>query len=361
VYYLEDPMLSRLGRCFWAFFLGLLSPAVAVAVAGAAEFGPQGVVREFCRADGLGQRVNVSGWFSVAPLVEWNLEPAWDHVLLVSGYSVSSPRPSEKGALAVDVHYSIVGQLSSRGLQTDSRVETITYRVHAPDERGWRIIGPPPPPHLFADRVDVGKVRRSLHHGALNFLPNTTFVWHMFRGAGWDVSLERTQELLQGSSYREVEEPEAGDLVAYLRDQLPYHVGILEAEDLVVSSTLNLGIVRAPVDAFGGSVRYLRLLDPRTRESSGEEAAADQDAEPGLETDAGSAAGAAPERETNASRCRYVANSTPGARQERTRQGTNPRTGSAASDAERRSIDNFAQPAIGNGKPRGSLPDPQPA
>jgi len=41
-----------------------------------------------------------------------------------------------------------------------------------------------------------------------------------------------------------------------------YHAGLLEAEDQVVSSTLNAGIMRTAVDAFAGQVTYLRLVQP---------------------------------------------------------------------------------------------------
>ena len=53
--------------------------------------------------------------------------------------------------------------------------------------------------------------------------------------------------------------PEAGDLVVYYDGEKPYHVGLLESEDQVVSATLNTGVRRAPLAAFAGEVRYWRL------------------------------------------------------------------------------------------------------
>lgn len=235
----------------------------AVAVT-ALEWGPQGIVRQFCRADGLGRRVNLQGWREVAPLVTWPFEPAWDHVVLISGYEVGSPRPDDNGVLAVDVRYAVIGDLSALDLDAETHVETATFRVHAPSDAGWRIIGPPPPPHIFASRVDVDKMRRSLEHGGLNFLANTMFVWQMFRSAGWNVAFQSTADLLGGEVYRAIDEPKAGDVVVYLRDGKPYHVGVLEAENQVVSSTLNAGIVRTATDAFPGEVKYMRLLQPES-------------------------------------------------------------------------------------------------
>jgi hypothetical protein len=227
----------------------------------AVESGPQGIVRQFCQADALGRRVSVPNWSEFARMVEWPFEPAWDSVLLITGYSVGSPRAAEGGALDVDVDYTVVGQVSALGLETSVHVETVTFRVHAP-EQGWRIIGPPPPPHIFGTRVDIEALHRSFTYGALNFLPNSVFIWQMFRSAGWNVPFERTADLLAGATYRLVEKPQVGDVVVYERDGVAYHAGVLEAENQVASSTLNAGIVRTAVDAFGGDVRYLRLIEP---------------------------------------------------------------------------------------------------
>lgn len=230
-------------------------PSVAV------ENGPQGVVRQFCQADALGLRVNVSGWPYFAPIVSWSFEPAWDAVVLISGYAVDAPRPSEGTALEVDVRYTVIGHVSALGFDTDTHVETVTLRVHAPED-GWRIVGPPPMPHLFGSRVDVEAMRRSFEHGALNFLPNSLFVWQMFRSAGWNVPFQPTADLLGGNVYRAVETPRVGDVVVYLRDDVAYHAGLLEGENQVVSSTLNAGIVRTRLDAFAGDIRYVRLIKP---------------------------------------------------------------------------------------------------
>jgi len=67
---------------------------------------------------------------------------------------------------------------------------------------------------------------------------------------------------LAGTAWGNLKVMSVGDLVVYLRDDAPYHVGLLEAENQVVSSTLNAGIVRTTIDAFAGDVRYLRLIEP---------------------------------------------------------------------------------------------------
>jgi hypothetical protein len=233
----------------------------------AREVGPQSVVRRFCRADGVGQRVGISEWNAVAPLVAWPLEPAWDHVLLVASYQVGSPRALEKGRVEVDVDYTVIGQVSALGLETGVHVETVTFALEAADGR-WRILGPPPAPHLFWNRVDVERLRRSLAAGDVNFAPNTLFVYWMLRSVGWNVPLVPTSDLLSGETYRVVREPKPGDVVIYLRDGIPYHVGFLEADDQVVSSTLNAGIVRSVIGAFAGEVEYFRLVQPEAKEEA---------------------------------------------------------------------------------------------
>jgi hypothetical protein len=233
---------------------GLLSPGAA-----AAGPGPQGVVRQFCQADGNGQRVTTPGWTGIAPLVTWAYEPAWDTVVLITGYTVDAPQPAEENVLAVPVRYAVVAQLSPLGLNGEAHVESVIYRIAADEQGLWHILGPPPLPHLFVNRVDIEAMRRSLSDGGVNFLANSVFVWQMYQSAGWNVPFESTNDLLSGATYHPVDSAKAGDLVVYLRDGTPYHVGLLEAKNQIVSSTLNAGIMRTTVDAFAGEVRYLRL------------------------------------------------------------------------------------------------------
>jgi hypothetical protein len=239
-----------------------LAGLIACRVATAAELGPQGVIRQFCQADGNGQRASIPGWAALAPLVMWSYEPAWDHVTLVTGYTVGSATPAGDNIVAVEVRYEVIGELTPSGMNPEPHVETVTYRVQSDDQGNWRILGPLPPPHIFGNRVDIEAMRRSLAEGGVNFLANTVFVWQMFRSAGWNVPFVPTTELLSGAAYRGVDSPKPGDVVVYLCDGAAYHVALLEATDQVVSSTLNAGVVRTAVHAFPGEVRYLRLVQP---------------------------------------------------------------------------------------------------
>lgn len=244
-----------------------LQAAVSVA---AAQHGPQGVVREFCQRDALGMRTRLPAWWQVAPLVTWRLEPAWDHVVVIAGYAVGPPRPIEGStALAVDVSYSVVGTISPDGIRDESTVSTVRFRVDTPGNgAGWRILGPPPPPHVFAERIDPEAVRASLADGAPGFVPNSLFVARVLREAGWPVPRVPTPALLLSAWFRSVDRPAPGDLVVYLRDGRPYHVGILAAADAVVSATLNAGVVRTAPGAFPGDIRRVRLVDVLGHESA---------------------------------------------------------------------------------------------
>jgi len=238
--------------------------AVLAARLSSADLGPQGIVRQFCQADGLGQRVTLPGWAALAPMVTWAYEPAWDRVVLISGYTVRSPQPTTQNSLAVEVRYDVVARVSPLGIDPEVYAESVTFQVQPDEQGGWHILGPPPFPHIFGNRVDVDAMRRSLSQSDGNFVANTVFLWQMFHSAGWNVPYESTADLLSGAAYRVVDTAKPGDLVLYLRDDAPYHVGMLQAKDRVVSSTLNAGIAQTTVDAFAGEVRYLRLVQPET-------------------------------------------------------------------------------------------------
>jgi hypothetical protein len=227
-----------------------------------AQHGPQTVVREFCRLDAMGARVTLQGWPQVAPLVAWLWEPAWDRVVLVSSYTVGWPVPEQEGSFSIEVRYAVQGTITANGLREETSVESRIFHV-VPDSTGaWRIAAPPPPPHIFVHHVDPEAMRRSLLAGGVNFVANSTFVNWLYRDAGWEVPLQSTWELARGDSFREVKEARPGDLVLYFDGAHPYHVAVLEQEEVVVSSTLNAGVVRTPIDAFAGARKLMRLVEP---------------------------------------------------------------------------------------------------
>ncbi|MCX8073330.1 MAG: hypothetical protein N3C12_12900 [Candidatus Binatia bacterium] len=240
----------------------LSAVAVLLANSSAAQLGPQNVVREFCRLDALGARATLQGWPQVAPLVAWQLEPAWDRVVLITSYTVGWPVAEADDVFAIEVRYAVQGTVTATGFEQAPTVEARRYRVEPSDDGTWRIAAPPPPPHIFSHDVDIPAMQQSLQRGGVNFLPNSLFVWELYRRNGWEIPFEHTLALTRTQVFRRTEKATAGDVVLYLDEDTPYHVGVLESEDVVVSSTLNAGIVRTPVDAFAGTRRVLHLRPP---------------------------------------------------------------------------------------------------
>ena len=241
----------------------LAALGVAVGSARAADVAPQGVVRRFCQADALGRRSHPHTWPEVAPFVEWPFEPAWDHAVLISDYIVGEPRPITGGGLEVEVKYIVVGDVSALGYAPTNRSEVLILPLRFTEQTGWRIGGRPPAPHLFVSRVDPDAIVRSIAQTEGALLANSSFVWQMYRAAGWNVAFQRTQDLPSGAAFRRVDVPQPGDLVVYSgSDGIPYHVGILEAANQVVSSTMNAGVVRTALAAFAGGMTYYRLVEP---------------------------------------------------------------------------------------------------
>ncbi len=253
-------LLSELGH----FMNWLLAAAAAAVVAPTAwgQLGPQTLVREFCRLDAMGARAAVHGWPQIAPLVQWEYEPAWDRVVLITSYTVGWPVAHEENSFQMEVRYAVRGTVTADGFEESPHVEARLFRVDPTPDGNWKIAGPPPPPHIFYNDVDVVAMQQSLQRGGINFVPNSLFVWQLYRRNGWDIPFEHTLGLAKTQIFRSTDKPEPGDLVLYLDEHTPYHVGVLESADVVVSATLNGGIVRSPVDAFPGERRFLHLRPP---------------------------------------------------------------------------------------------------
>lgn len=240
----------------WMAVLLWLAPA-AVAAPPPRPLGPHEVVSAFCREDALGARTAPRLFARIAPFVGWPLEPAWDHVVLVQGYEIGDPQRLEPGLFEVPVTYTVVGRLSANRKDAESHLAQRVYRVALIDG-SWRLTGAPPPPHLFANRVDAERLQQGLQ-GADGYLSQSRFVAEIVRAGGWTVPMETVVEMLAGATYGPVRQPRPGDLAVFVDGDLPYHVGIVEAPGRVVSATLTAGVVRSTPATFAGRVRYLRL------------------------------------------------------------------------------------------------------
>ncbi len=214
-------------------------------------------MRAFCQADGRGERVDPLRWPGVAPLVTWPLEPAWDHVYLIRGFELGTPQHRD-GGVEVAVQYTITAEVRSSGVKEEVRVETRVFRLVRDDDRVWRIHAPPPPPYVFATAADADALAALFDPQAPAYLSNSAFVWRLLRDAGWAIPYADTATLATASGFAPERTAQVGDVVLYYDGDQPYHVGIVESDDTVVSATLNGGIRRTPFGAFAGEIRYLR-------------------------------------------------------------------------------------------------------
>ncbi len=213
------------------------------------------IVRLFVQADGHGDRLDPLRWETVAPLVAWPLEPAWDHLFLMRGFELGTPQRKD-GAVEVEVKYTVTAEIRSSGVTPTERVEVRTYRLDSDQDGNWRIRGPAPAPYIYDTKADPDALVALLSPDDSPYVSNSAFVWRMLRGAGWLIAYATTADLAISSDYTAARTAEVGDLVLYLDGDHAYHVGIAESEDTVVSATLNGGIRRTPYNAFAGEIRY---------------------------------------------------------------------------------------------------------
>jgi hypothetical protein len=229
----------------------------------AADQGPQNVVRQFCRLDANGARLVAGRWREVASLVAWPLDPAWDHVVFITGYQIGTTRALDDGQLAVDVDYGVVGEATAFGFEAASHTDRVTFVLDTPDEVHWRIISPMVAPRVFASLAPSDEIVATLKNSRGAFVSSSLFINQLMHAAGWNVPYERAADLLSGKNYAATDDPQPGDVVVYVQDGVAYHAGILGQQRRVVSSTLNGGIVRTTLNVFLGEVHYLRLIEPQ--------------------------------------------------------------------------------------------------
>lgn len=223
----------------------------------AAAVDPLNTVRAFCQADGRGDRIDSRRWAEVADLVAWPLEPAWDHLYLIRGFELGTPQMHD-GGVDVAVQYTITAEVRSNVVTKEERVETRLLQLVRDDDGLWRIRAPAPPPYVFASEADEDALAGLLASEGSPYLSNSAFAWRMLRSVGWTMPYSDTAALATSADFTSERSAEVGDLAIYYDGDQPYHVGLVESEEAIVSSTLNGGIRRTPFGAFAGEIRYRR-------------------------------------------------------------------------------------------------------
>ncbi len=221
---------------------------------------PLATVRAFAQADARGARLSAHSWRAVAPLVRWGLEPAWDRIHLIHGYEIGTPHRLD-GQVEVEVQYHVAREVRGSGVQAVSRTDTRRYRLEPDGTGGWLLRGPPPPPYVFDSEVDVDTLAALLDPDEPRYMSNSAFVWQLLRDADWEVDYAAVDALPTAPDYRAERTANIGDLALYHdADGVPYHVGMVDSDETIVSATLNGGLRRTPFGAFAGEIRYLRPL-----------------------------------------------------------------------------------------------------
>jgi len=225
----------------------------------AAAADPLAVVNSFCRADGDGARLRASSWSRVAPLVAWTWEPAWDHLILISGYQLSTPR-GDGDRVEVDVQYTVTGEVHPGRIVTTSRLENLTYTLVRSTPGGrWLIRGPAHAPRVFSTNVDAHAMATLLAPETAVYDSASALVWRSLNQRA-DAALSYLEtEALGSTAELQDGEPAPGTVALYYDGPLPYHAGIVTADGSVTSATLNAGVVTLPADSFAGEIRYRHL------------------------------------------------------------------------------------------------------
>lgn len=256
---MATPRMSRLQH---ASVAALITVACLVPV-GANALDPLLIVRAFCQSDGDGDRLSPAVWRNIGQLVDWPLEPAWDRIILVSGYEITTPRRVGED-VEVELKYSVTAEVLPGKVVRKKREETLTLTLLPTVEGGWRVAGPPHPPHVFETEADPEALAELLQPSS-SYQSNTAFIWHMLRENNWKIPYTVSTAIPDSPHFQEVGTAAPGDLVGYLTNGVPYHVGWLEADDSVLSVSLNAGRRSLPFAAFAGSIRYWRPREIETK------------------------------------------------------------------------------------------------
>lgn len=158
--------ITRLAPCAVAI-LALLSlilpPGIGRAQTG---FNPSGslkrspveVVKRYVRLDQKGARLDAMGFEVLAPYIDWEEEPAWDHVVVIQDADV--PEDYRKWVVIdnleviIPVTFRVKGSvnLKSAVFVPEEKTEEVRFQVKA--VRGnWHIVEPVIPPHIGVGRM----------------------------------------------------------------------------------------------------------------------------------------------------------------------------------------------------------------
>ncbi len=245
-------------RPYQRVVIATLAAALATAQGTAFGLDPLTVVREVARLDGAGARLSPVEWRKIAPLVEWPVEPAWDRLILIKAYEITTPRRSGDD-VEVDLRYNVSAEVTPGKVVRKKRQQTVRLTLTPTPDGGWLVRGPPHPPFVFENASDPEALAQLLEPSS-KYESNSALVWRLLREDGANFTYTRSADIPASPHLMEVATGAAGDVVGYYADGEPYQVGVIEDEESVVSSTLSHGRQILPFSAFSGPTRYWRPI-----------------------------------------------------------------------------------------------------
>ena len=115
------------------------------------------VLQRYLALDRSGARVDDKRYHSAAALTQWQEEPDWDLIVVISGSAISRPQSNGgttsarvkfvvEGVIDVDAFYPVTALPPELADRVDP-VETVEFLV-SPSKDGWKIVTPQLPPHI---------------------------------------------------------------------------------------------------------------------------------------------------------------------------------------------------------------------
>jgi hypothetical protein len=125
----------------------------------AATIDPVGLVRQYVKRDGAGERLGPAPWFE--EVVTWPQDPAYDSATVIRQYTVQPPPTIHGSPAKIEVRYEVIGWIvpgkEHLGFIPGDKIEVFTFVV-VRDDVGWRIQEPQIDQHVLAEVAAARKL-----------------------------------------------------------------------------------------------------------------------------------------------------------------------------------------------------------
>jgi hypothetical protein len=136
----------------------LLSCGDVSAQTGALNKDPSLLLKKYLSLEIKGARLEAISWEAQKPYIDWNEEPVWGHVVVITAYEVVEDieqwQVKNNLDVVIPVEFKVLGSvyLDKATFFSEAQVERVGFRIKA--VRGyWRIVEPVIPPHVGQKRM----------------------------------------------------------------------------------------------------------------------------------------------------------------------------------------------------------------